>query len=469
MKLVATLAYFAGIAGLFAMNSRRGVRTSAAVWLPTIWLLLAGSRIPSAWFITDGPAIGEASQYLEGSPLERNIYLAILAVTAVVVGMRSQKVTRVLKSNLPVVAFIGYCAVSLAWSTYPDVGFKRWTKLVGDVFMALIVLTESDPMAAFDELLVRMGFILVPCSILLINYYPYLGRVYDNTGDNVSYTGVTTDKNALGMICMLIGLGFLWRFLGFWKDRKVNRQKGPLYASAIILLATLYLLFKADSATSKSCFFLCSGIIVLIRLFRGARKPGLVHTIAFGAVGLAVFALFFAGSLLESVGRNATLTGRTDLWDVVLSQPVNRLIGAGYESFWLGDRLANIWRVTGQRAVQSHNGYIELLVNLGWVGAGLFAAIVVRGYTNLVRNVRVEPEKSCLALAYLVAALIYNFTEAGFKMTYPVWIFFIWAVLSSTVREKKATVQAKPVRTAGVESKWYEAPAPQLWGQPKES
>jgi exopolysaccharide production protein ExoQ len=467
VSAVALLVYCLGICVLFYANSG-GVRTSAGLWVPTVWLLLAGSRMPSAWFASQSmPGVSAGQSYLDGSPFERNIYSVILVVAAIVIAQRGSNVGRILRANGPMVAFILYCAISLVWSGHPDVGFKRWTKLVGDLAMALIILTEQDPTAAIERVLTRIGFIIVPFSILLINHFPALGRVYDNTGTKVGYTGVTTDKNALGMICMLIGLGFIWRLLREWKERKVSHQNGPLFASGVILLGATYLIFKADSATSKSCFLLCGGVIVAIMLFKKAPKPGMIHFLVTGAVGVAVFALFFAGSLLESVGRDSSLTGRTELWTVVLSQPVNRLLGAGYESFWLGDRLATIWRITGQRAVQSHDGYIELLVNLGWAGISVFAILVISSYGRLVKNVRRDPQRACVALAFFAAALIYNFTEAGFKMTYPVWIFFVWAVLSPAAKLKSA-VQAEPVVGPLIESQWLvESSADQVWGQPQ--
>jgi O-antigen ligase len=144
-------------------------------------------------------------------------------------------------------------------------------------------------------------------------------------------------------------------------------------------------------------------------------------------------------------------TGRRDLWSTVLSQPVSRMFGAGYESFWVGNRLATIQRLAHQFANQSHDGYIEILVNLGWVGIAFLALLIVTGYRKITRAVRRDPETTCLRLAYFVAALTYNFTEAAFKMMDPVWICFVWAIVSASTASRlgHSKLIAKPSITDG--------------------
>ena len=96
---------------------------------------------------------------------------------------------------------------------YPDVGFKRWVKAVGDFVMVLIVVSDRDPSVAIRRLLTRTGFLLIPLSVLMIKYYPDLARYYDRWDWSTYYSGVTTNKNALGVICLLFGLASVWQFL----------------------------------------------------------------------------------------------------------------------------------------------------------------------------------------------------------------------------------------------------------------
>jgi len=428
---MASVVFAAGILGLFLLNRDPTVRTSKALWIPFAWLLIAGSRAPSAWFATQALPSAD-DMYLQGNPFERNLFSALLFLAALVLIARRRKVVEVLKGNAPILLFIFYCAVSVLWSDYPSVGFKRWTKLAGDLAMILIVATDINPSVAFDRLITRTGFLIVSISILFIRYFPEFGRSYEPWTGGMHWTGVTTNKNTLGLICMLVGLHAVWRIIRAFRSGKSKSRVRLLAVHSGMLLMVLYLLHEANSATSTSCFMLGSGLIIAIGSFRWARKPRMVHILALGAVLLAACAAFFNfAGLVEQLGRKPDLTGRTEIWSVVLSQPVSRLFGAGYESFWVGERLVTIQKLAHQFANQSHDGYIEILVNLGWVGIAFLSLLIVTGYRMITRAVRRDPVKNCLALAYFVAALTYNFTEAAFKMMDPVWICFVWAIVSA--------------------------------------
>ena len=441
---IATVVFAAGILGLFWLNRDPSVKTSKALWIPVAWFVIAGSRSPSEWF--GAPSLASLdTMYVEGNPFERNIFLGLIILAVLALIPRRQRIVEVMRGNAPILMFLLYCAFSLLWSDYPDVGFKRWTKLIGDLGMVLIVATDVNPLAAFDRLMTRTSFLLVPLSILFIRYYPQLGRTYETWSGAMHWTGVTTNKNTLGLICMILGLHALWRTVRAFHSKNSKRRSRELIVHVTILLMIAYLLHEANSATSTSCFVLGGSLILAISFFRSARRPATVHLLAVGTVALAACAAFFNfAGLLAHLGRKSDLTGRTELWNVVLSQPVSRLFGAGYESFWVGQRVATVQRMAGQFANQSHDGYIEILVNLGWVGVAFLALLIVTGYGKIARAIRLDAETNCLRLAYFVAALTYNFTEAAFKMQDPVWICFVWAIVSapiaSRVRRKKVVV-----------------------------
>jgi O-antigen ligase len=128
------------------------------------------------------------------------------------------------------------------------------------------------------------------------------------------------------------------------------------------------------------------------------------------------------------MGRNTTLTGRTALWDELLRMTVDPWFGAGFESFWLGERAEKIWRIHWWHPNQAHNGYLEVYLNLGWTGVALLGFLMVWGYRNVVGSLRRSPELGRLRLAFFVVAVIYNLTEAAFKVMNPIWIIFLLAV-----------------------------------------
>jgi exopolysaccharide production protein ExoQ len=439
---IATVAYILLIAGLFWLDRERKVRTSWALWIPALWLLINGSRPVSSWFET-GRTI--AVQNLEGSPLDAAVFGALLLGALGVLVWRRRRVGRFLRANAPILLFFTYCAASILWADYPFVAFKRWIKAVGDVAMVLVVLTDLNPTAAIQRVLSRMGFILLPLSVLFIKYYPDIGRGYNPWTWLPSYGGVTVFKNLLGMTCLIAGLGSVWSFMTAYRTRKnadgsknKNRMR-HLAAHGIVIGMAIYLFLIADSMTSFSCFLLGGFLIVIASGTRLGRKPAVIHTLVAVMVGLSLSVLFLPESgLVQSLGRDPTLTGRTAIWTAVISLVRHPLLGAGFESFWTGDRLTRVWLLIKEPGIQeAHNGYLEVYLNLGWIGVSLLALVIVAGYRDIIAMFHRDRDAGTIRLAFFVVGLIYSCTEAGFRMMSVVWIAFLLAATAAPQMRKR--------------------------------
>jgi O-antigen ligase len=454
---LATLIFFVGVVGLFLFARDREARTSLALWIPVAWLAIGGSRNVSVWLGAGGPV--SADQYLEGSPLDRNLLSGLIALGVVVLMVRGRQTLELLRKNLPLVVFFLYCAASILWSDFPFVALKRWMKVAGNVVMVLVILTEEDPAAAFKQFLVWTAFILVPSSILLIKYHPEMGRYYDQWEGTLYNSGVTTDKNLLGVICLVLGFGVLSRFVD------TLRVPGPaarrLVAVGVVFAMDIWLLVIAHSATSLVCFLLGATLIVLF-VYIGRGKSWFVHvTVAsLAIVGLGAYFLppvraFF----IESAGRDATLTGRTELWGDVLRMDTHPWFGAGFESFFLGPRLEFLWEKYWWHPNEAHNGYLETYLTLGAIGLSLIGLLLVTGYRNAIRIYRNDPVSGSLRLAFLIIAPIYNMTEAAFKVMNPMWILFLAAVtaLPALLPEKAASEEPVLAKNRPV-SPWMDQP-----------
>lgn len=431
---VATLVFVVGITGLFLLDRDRRAQTSAALWLPVIWLWIFGSREVSLWMtaLRNGESVAYGDTYLDGSPIDRIVYSVLMLIGVIVLVRRGPKAARLLQANLPILLFFLYCALSVLWSDHPDIALKRWIKSLGDVIMVMIVLTETDWLAAMRRLLARVAFLLIPLSILLIKYYPSIGKSFKHYGTPI-YMGVTTNKNILGVVCLLCGLGSLWRFLGAYRGRTMPHRVRHLVVHGAVLAMVFWLFGMAHSMTGLACFLLGAIVMVTTSLGAFARRPSVVHLLV-ASVVLVSFATLFLGagdSSLQAMGKDVTLTGRTEIWHLVLGMTGNPLVGTGFESFWLpGWRRDKIWSLYWWHPNEAHNGYIEVFLNLGWIGIGLLAGLIVTGYRNILTVLRREPDKGRLKLSYFVVAVIYNFTEAGYRMLDPIWIVFLLVIMA---------------------------------------
>lgn len=428
MTLIATTFCLLVILSLFALDRDRHERTSKALWIPTLWILIAASRMVSGWLQT-GPQTLTPDQYLDGSPLDRFVLSALLALAVTVLLCRSRRVREILGANWPILLFFAYCAVSTLWSAYPDVAFKRWIKSMGDLAMVLIIVTDRDSYAAIKRVLSRVTFLLVPLSVLFIEYYPRLGRVYSAEDATTVFTGVTMNKNTLGRLCLVLGLATVWRLVSLLRNHP--RRTKQWLAHGTVLAMILWLLYMANSATSTACFLLGAAVIVFINL-PGKSQPARAPLLVAGLVSVAMLVWVVPdvyASLVHAMGRNTTLTDRTKLWAVLLDMKTDPWIGTGFTSFWLGDRLDKIWSLYWWKPNEAHNGYLGVYLNLGWIGLGMLGVLLAAGYRNVVAALRRNPEEGSLRLGFLVVALVYNITESGFRMMIPVWIFLLWAII----------------------------------------
>jgi exopolysaccharide production protein ExoQ len=359
---------------------------------------------------------------------------------------RTAQTGRLLKANGPLVIFFVYCAVSVLWSDYPFVAFKRWTKALGNITMVLLILTDPDPYAAMKRALARTGFLLIPLSVLYLKYFPALGRTYNRWTWTSFNIGVSTDKNGLGALCLVFGLASLWRFLDARRETANPNRRRVLIAHGTMIGMVLWLLIHADSSTSSACFAV-GALVLLFTMRPDGFRPASVNTIIGGLAAVAVLSFFFDDVyryFIEGLGRNTTLTGRTGIWDELFRMTANPLLGTGFESFWLGTRAEHLWDMYYFHPNQAHNGYIETYINLGWVGVALLLLVVVSGYRNILKINR--PAAGSLCFAYLVVALIYNVTEAAFKVMHPVWIAFLLALAARPALREPSEEQATSAR-----------------------
>jgi exopolysaccharide production protein ExoQ len=424
-----------GVAGLFYLNRDKSVRNSKALWLPVIWIWIAGSRSVSVWFGSNGTSAGALASTLDGSPMDAAIFQALIVAGIIVLFQRRTKTTTLLKASSPLLIYFLYCLISTAWSPIHGPAFKRWIKDVGDLVMVLLIVTDGQPIAALRRVYSRVGFILLPFSIVLIRYTD-LGRGFDPDGVPEN-TGVTTNKNSLGLIVYLVSLGALWNVRALLMDKKAPNRTRRLVAQVTLLTFGIVLLQMAHSATSIACFVLGGGLMLATGLPAIRNRPGRVHALCVGIIVVGGLTVLLGGQsvVTSALGRSSTLSGRTDIWKASIAAADSPVLGTGFESFWnvnvekvaLG--LPGYWQI--HNLVSAHNGYLEVYLDLGWVGLCLIAFILISGYRNAIKAFHRDPQLGSLILAYIVTSTFYSITEAGFRVLTPSWIFLLLAVVSA--------------------------------------
>jgi exopolysaccharide production protein ExoQ len=422
---------------LYYLNRDRTTRNSRALWVPVIWIGLLGSRPASMWFGIAPPNGPDAN--LEGSPVDAAMFGTLLAIGLIILALRKEKTGRSLSAITPVLIYSIYCLLSVTWSPVPVPSFKRWIKDLGDVVMVLIIMTDPQPVRALRRLYFRVGSILFPFSIALIRY-TRLGRAWNNDG-LLTNVGVTTDKNMLGVIVFVISLGILWNVRWLFLNKSEPGRNRRLFAEGVLLTFGVYLLSIAHSSTSLACFLLGSGLMLATYMGVIRRRPSRVYL-----AGLAVFvlgglaiAVGGAGDVANALGRDASFSGRTVIWAALIPTVTNPVMGTGFESYWnspnqemFADTLNSGGWYHAEFLNEAHNGYLEVYLNLGWVGLSLMIVILTTGYSRACKAFRHDRELGSLTLAYIVTGMIYAITEAAFRTLGAMWMFILIAVIAAS-------------------------------------
>ncbi|HEY6945940.1 MAG TPA: O-antigen ligase family protein [Candidatus Acidoferrum sp.] len=370
--------------------------------------------MPSQWLAVH---IGTAAEAFEDAdPLNRNVFLVLTLVAIGILMVRSFNWGGFVARNVFLMAFLLFALMSVSWSDFPLITFKRWFRDLGAYLVMLVALSDPHPLEGVRTVLRRFCYLAVPLSIVLVKYFPDMGRSYDEWTGAVVAVGAANGKNQLGVACLVAGVFFFWDTVTRWPDRAERRTKRILLVNFIFMAMTVWLLNFCNSATANVCLAIGSFMILVAATKAVKRHPTLFKVLIPACfVCYVTLAYWFNinAYLVGAVGRNPTLTNRTFIWATLFGMTTNPLIGTGYRSFFLGARLRELWLVI-HGVMEAHNGYLDLYLNLGIIGLVLFLGFLIASYRTIWDRVRTAPAFASLGLAIWTILLFYNVTEAGF-------------------------------------------------------
>lgn len=417
---------------------------SWAIWVPTLWIALSSLRYEVQ------PGVPNL-EYSVGHPFPILFMVLLVMGFAVLLG-RMPTATAHLAANPALVFLFLFLAVSLAWAPFPWMSFKRWVKILGALGMVLIVVSEPRPAEAFAAVVRRYFYLIVPISLLLVFFVPALGREVFPDG-TITWVGVTPNRNYLGKIALLCGIVFTWDLV---RTPLGSRRRD----SGILLLTCLFVIIGSGSVTSLVIY---AAVAVGFLWERVARRDmahigGILAYLAALTVVLYLLVELVVGrgsiafSTVSVLGRDATLTGRvtlwSDLWGYVLQRPA---FGHGYSGFWIWGVMEQVWERHRWYPTGGHNGYLDVVLDTGFVGLAIFLAVIARGAGKVMRQLSRNFEEGRLKLALLIAVLAHNLTESSFMKNDPYWFALLFVLVSIPLPAGKEPlpVESSPDAAAG--------------------
>jgi exopolysaccharide production protein ExoQ len=444
------------------------------VWIPYIWLFIVSTRSLSSWLSLAGQDGTVVDPDLSGSPVDSALLTLLIVLGLFVLGTRAEQTKRILGRNKWLIALFIYMTLSILWSNFPVISFRRSVRSMGTLVMVLVVLTEHNPLGAIRALLRRLYMVHIPLSILAIKYFRNIGTSYNWSGLEEMWIGLAVHKNNLGQVAMCSGLVSTWQVLQNWSRKKLSLD-------LLLLVLTLWVLRGSKNSHSSTAILgFTVGVAVLLGLQYVKKRVAQVKRLALlGTIALALLTPFLylafeafdttpVTMVLEATGRDMTLTGRTGLWkDLLNNAAKSPILGVGFGAFWVGHigyamyPLDNWSLVTPEwRPGEGHNGYIDVYVDLGVVGAALMLLVVGFAFAGALNDLQNEFELGRLRLTLLLSIVMNNVTESSFlKGTHSLWFVFLLVAVNvptSTrrVRSRTARMQAiTPHAVSNVSSK----------------
>jgi O-antigen ligase len=438
---LALLACAVFVLALLRVERKHAPNVSFAAWIPTAWMLLVSTKPLALWFSGSASAGG----FEDGSPLDRGVLLVLLVGGLAVLVRRRFRGLDSLLHHKWLLFLVGFMLVSVLWSEITFVSFKRWVRQFQAIIMALVLLSEESPQDSVRSLLRRLVYILIPASFLLIKYYPQFGVEYGQYNGQLMWVGVTTQKNGLGRLCFLSAFFLLWSIFSQRHEEKL-RWSHPIILVECFLLFLIAVLLRgpegAYSATSLVVVMIGTAIYAALwwtrsagLLYRRLALAGVATILVLGAITPLIGGATISG-LSGSLGRDTTLTGRTDIWGWLVPLAYNNLLtGVGFGGFWT-PKTISVYDVN-----EAHNGYLDVVLETGLVGLSLHFAFLLACCRQACQALEHNFEWGAFCLSLICMTAMYNYTESTMNLlATQVTATLLFSILCLTHQESPAVV-----------------------------
>jgi exopolysaccharide production protein ExoQ len=378
-----------------------------------------GLLVPLLYFALDGvsPLVNGAASMRAvstgGSPLLDRLNNVLIVVACLIFVIRRHHVVRWLAGQMKLVVLFPILALLFSpVSQQITRTISSDAVLLGGILLVFYIMMRYE-LNEVLELFLVLGTGTIVASILFAIALPQYGRDLMG-GHSSAWKGIFSAKNYLGNMALFfltIAVSYRPR-TPIFRTLRVSQIFFCLVAIAFSRAATTYMLTTLYIAYAMT--------LRAVRTFR--RKDYFVAFILllvlFGSV--ITFITLQPDLLFSILGKDSTLTGRTEIWSAVAGSIAKRpLLGYGYQAFWLGfkgESYRIILTVTWALG-QAQNGFLDVMLELG-IG-GLIIVLLLFGFalrdavTCLMQS-RDEKQRRAVEwyLAIILLTLIYNLDES---------------------------------------------------------
>lgn len=318
--------------------------------------------------------------------------------------------TNIVINNIFIFIFIlVLLGLSIIGSTSVSVSIKGIMFLAFDVVLCISVVSFFNSKEIFNTILLSF-FIIFIVNIIFTILYPNVAFSTYDIRYSFNYVGSFPQKNILGI--------FLSLFCILLFIKIVNSKKCKRLFWIITYIIVFSFLIITNSMTSLLCTIV-STILIIVSNYKGRNintiNLGLIINILFYIVLNNIDLLkYFLENILN---RDATLSGRTDIWNAIIELISFRpYVGYGFVNIWDNEEIVRILQnKVGFKFIGSHNGILEIILQIGIIGLLLLLIVMF-----IIPSIKLNKYKynmddlMMLIHSFYIYFLLYMITERVF-------------------------------------------------------
>lgn len=370
--------------------------TLTGAWFPRLYEIVTGESLIT--LTTEGTVVLQLPFYL--------IYL----ITFFLLFLRWKKVLRALTEGKLLSLLVAIAIVSVIWSDAPAITIRRSLAVLGATSFGIYLATRYNQKEQIHLLAWAFGLAALS-SILFTIFLPTYAIVPDPNSATLGlvWQGVYIHKNVFGRMMTLSTL--VLAIVTFSRPKYYYLA----WTSLVVAVSQVLLSFSASS------WIILATMLVLFPLYQALRWNFSWMLLFYIAIALlsGSLAILIASNLdivLNSLGKDLTLTGRTKVWSAVMDKITERpWLGYGYSAFWQGDEggSAYVRLVSGWKVAFSHNGLLDLWLDIGLVGISVYLLGFFKAYMQAIAQMRWSKTfYSLWHLIFLTLIFLSNFSES---------------------------------------------------------
>jgi O-antigen ligase len=360
--------------------------------------------------LMNGASEGDGSDVLSFDyKLSVAIYFLNYVITGVLLLLRWRRVVSALMVAPAVTLLIAIVPLSFLWSIEPSKTLSASIAMIGTLQFGLYIAIRYTLRDQVRIMAVMFAISMFFCFIYGIFLRKYGVMAGAHPG---KWRGIYTHKNQMGkMMALSSGLSIL---IGMTEPQKRHRRLG--WIGLFVALVLIQLSQSKSPIINIFLITLVSNISQILLLSNKWLTRALIWLTVLG-VNLNLYWDDIVVNVLGALGKDATLTGRTDVWEFVIDRIKDRpWLGHGFGTFWNGLNGPSAYVVRSVRwdVPDAHNGFLDLCIDLGLVGLALYAFILFQTLIKTLTLIRVTRRREYMwALIFIVYSLIANLSESS--------------------------------------------------------